>query len=130
LGWPQAMLQAGGNLLSEFNAFSPASNFCFLDESEQTIGNGTFGYWIDGDWLNGPWEWSDLPGERHGRGANLSFLDGHVASHRWLYTPKHILLGEETPFANNRDKQDFMWLLDRTHGGQAREKVLGLPFPP
>ena len=60
----------------------------------------------------------------------MSFLDGHVASHRWLYTPKHILVYEgETPFANNLDQQDFMWLLDRTHGGQVREKILGLPFP-
>jgi prepilin-type N-terminal cleavage/methylation domain-containing protein/prepilin-type processing-associated H-X9-DG protein len=128
-GWPQAMVRAGGNLLSEFNAYAPASNFCFLDESEQSIGDGVFGYWIDGDWLNGPWEWSDLPGERHGRGANLSFLDGHVANHRWFYTPKHILLGEGGPPVNNLDKQDFMWLLDRTHGGQVRLKILHLPFP-
>jgi prepilin-type processing-associated H-X9-DG protein len=129
-GWPQGMLQAGGNLLSEFNAYAPASNFCFLDESEQSIDDGDFDYDVSNDWLDGPWEWLDQPGERHGRGANLSFLDGHVASHRWLYTPKHILgYGGGTPFANNLDEQDFMWLLDRTHGGQVREKILGLPFP-
>jgi prepilin-type N-terminal cleavage/methylation domain-containing protein/prepilin-type processing-associated H-X9-DG protein len=126
------MVQAGGILLSEFNAYAPASNFCFLDELDQSIGAGTFDYWQDsGDWLNGPWEWDDLPGERHGRGVNLSFLDGHVASHRWLYTPKRLLggYGGETPFANNRDREDFMWLLDRTHVGQVHEKILGLPFP-
>ena len=125
------LVRAGGVLFSEFNAFAPASNFCFLDESEQSIGDGGFAGWQDGSWLNGPWEWWNLPGERHGRGANLSFLDGHVASHRWLYTPKRLLGGPggETPFANNQDREDFMWLMDRTHSGQVRLKILGLPFP-
>ena len=129
-GWPQGMVQAGGNLLSEFNAYAPASNFCFLDDSELSICDGIFGYYIDGDWLNGPWEWGDLPGERHGRGANLSFLDGHVASHRWLYTPKHMLVYQgQTPIVNNLDNQDVMWVLDRKHAGELRLKILGLPFP-
>jgi prepilin-type N-terminal cleavage/methylation domain-containing protein/prepilin-type processing-associated H-X9-DG protein len=128
--WDPISLRAGGNLLSELNAYAPASNFCFLDESEQSIGDGGFGYYDDQSWLTGPWEWDDLPGERHGRGANLSFLDGHVASYRWLCTPKHMLAYQgETPIANNLDNRDFMWLLDRTHVGQLREKILGLPFP-
>jgi prepilin-type processing-associated H-X9-DG protein len=124
-----AMVRAGGVLLSDFNAFAPASNFCFLDESEQSIGDGGFilGW---GDWLHGPWYWNDLPGERHGRGANLSFLDGHVASHRWLYTPKHMLVYQGlTPIANNLDNQDVMWVEDRKHEGQLRLKILGLPLP-
>ncbi len=129
-GWAPGELQAGCNLLSEFNAYAPASNFCFLDESAQSIGSGAFVLPNEGDWLNGPWKWGDLPGERHGRGANLSFIDGHVASHRWLYTPKQLLApGAAQPFANSLDQQDFMWLFDRTHEGQVREKILGLPFP-
>jgi prepilin-type processing-associated H-X9-DG protein len=128
----QSELQAGVNLLSEFNALAPASNFSFLDESEESIGDG--GFMVQGGggqgWLTGPWSCVDLPGERHGRGANLSFLDGHVASHRWLYTPKHILGYQgPTPIANSLDNQDFMWVLDRKHMGQLRLKILGLPFP-
>ena len=124
-----AMVRAGGVLLSDFNAFAPASNFCFLDESEQSIGDGGFALSFT-DWLHGPWSWNDLPGERHGRGANLSFLDGHVASHRWLYTPKHMLVYQgPTPIANNLDNQDVLWVLDRKHMGQLRLKILGLPFP-
>jgi prepilin-type N-terminal cleavage/methylation domain-containing protein/prepilin-type processing-associated H-X9-DG protein len=128
---PQDLTQKGGNLLTEFGALAPASNYCFLDVSEQSITCGLFFRWIDGDWLNGPWSWGDLPGERHGRGANLSFLDGHVASHRWLYTPKHKLGGDcgETPIANDLDDQDFAWLRDRAHAGQLRLKILGLPLP-
>lgn len=76
---------------SEFNSYVPASNSCFLDESEHSIDDGVFDYQVGNDWMKGPWGWIDLPGERHGRGANLSFLDGHVAGHRWLYTPKHML---------------------------------------
>jgi len=123
------MVQAGGVLLSDFNALAPASNFCFLDESEQSIADGRFAVGCD-DWLHGPWWWIDLPGERHGRGANLSFLDGHVASHRWLYTPKHMLVYQgQTPIVNNLDNQDVMWVLDRKHAGELRLKILGLPFP-
>jgi prepilin-type processing-associated H-X9-DG protein len=123
------MVRAGGILLSEFNALAPASNFCFLDESEQSIGDGRF-LLSEDDWLRGPWDWGDLPGERHGRGANLSFLDGHVASHRWRYTPKHILVYEgNTPTVNNLDKEDLMWVLDHKHVGQLRLKILGLPLP-
>jgi len=123
------MVQAGGVLVSEFNAFAPTSNFCFLDESEQTIADGRFSLSFS-DWLYGPWSWEDLPGERHGRGANLSFLDGHVASHRWLYTPKHMLVYQgETPTVNWQDNQDLMWVRDRKHMGQLRLIILGLPLP-
>ena len=128
----QFEVQAGANLLSKFNALAPASNFSFLDESEESVGDGGFMVHADGNlgWLNGPWSWVDLPGERHGRGANLTFLDGHVASHRWLYTPKHILVYQvPTPIANDSDNRDFMWVLDRKHLGQLRLKILGLPFP-
>jgi prepilin-type N-terminal cleavage/methylation domain-containing protein/prepilin-type processing-associated H-X9-DG protein len=123
------MVRAGGELLSDFDALAPVSNFCFLDESEQTIGIGGFGLNFD-DWLYGPWFWENLPGERHGGGANLSFIDGHVASHRWLYTPKHMLVYQgQTPIANDRDNQDVTWVLDRKHMGQLRDQILGLPFP-
>ncbi len=124
-------LRAGGVLLSDLNALCPASEFCFLDESEQSIGDGGFTLSdVGGDWLHGPYQWNSLPGERHGRGANLSFLDGHVAGHRWLYTPKHIAVYQgTTPFANSLDQQDFMWVFDRAHCGQLRDKILGLPFP-
>ena len=129
-GWAPGELQAGCNLLSDFNAYVPASNLCFLDESAQSICGGAFVLPNEGDWLHGPWQWGDLPGERHRGGANLSFLDGHVASHRWLYTPKVLMApGTAQPFANSLDQQDFMWLFDRTHEGQVREKILGLPFP-
>jgi prepilin-type N-terminal cleavage/methylation domain-containing protein/prepilin-type processing-associated H-X9-DG protein len=123
------LVRDGGELLSEFNALSPASNFCFLDESEQSIGDG--GFSVAGNtWLYGPWFWNDLPGERHGRGANLSFLDGHVAGHRWLYAPKQMLVYQgQTPIANNLDDQDFIWVMDRKHMGQLRDQILGLPLP-
>jgi prepilin-type N-terminal cleavage/methylation domain-containing protein/prepilin-type processing-associated H-X9-DG protein len=119
-------------LRKELDSFNPANTYAFLDVSEQSISAGAFGDWTTGDWLRGPWDWSEEPGERHSRGANLSFLDGHVDWHRWLYTPKHFLFNSslgtgDTPWANKLDKEDFMWLLDRSHFGQYRNQVLGIP---
>ena len=36
-----------------------------------------------GSGLNGPFHWFNQPGQRHGRGANLSFLDGHADILTW-----------------------------------------------
>ncbi len=73
------------------------------------------------------YSWLHQPGERHGRGANLSFLDGHVDGHRWLFTPKRYVPGSGSPPVNALDRQDLMWLLDRTHQGQYRKRELGVP---
>jgi prepilin-type N-terminal cleavage/methylation domain-containing protein/prepilin-type processing-associated H-X9-DG protein len=128
-GLSPTALRAGGILLSDLNVLAPASNFGYLDVSEDSISSGVLGMFYD-TWLSGQWYWNEQPGWRHRLGANSSFLDGHAASHRWLYTPKQILVyGQGTPFANNLDEQDFMWLFNRMHLGQVREQVLGLPFP-
>ncbi len=125
----QGLLAAAGILLSDFLALAPASNFCFLDEDQQTISDGAFGVNDAGTWPYGPFDWDDLPGARHSRGANLSFLDGHVAGHQWLYTPKVMAAyGGDTPIANSLDNQDFMWVYNRKHSGQLRDQLLGLPF--
>ncbi|MBI3418128.1 MAG: hypothetical protein HY043_22800 [Verrucomicrobia bacterium] len=57
-----------------------------------------------------------MPGERHGRGANLSFLDGHVDFHRWKFTPKRFVSPGQPP-VNALDLQDLTWLHERTHIG-------------
>lgn len=118
--------QQGGNLRSDFDAYDPSSNFGFLDISEASITSGGFGFgW--GDWKRGPFYWVTQPGDRHGRGANLSFLDGHVAPHRWLFTPKRYAPGGMNAPQNPLDRQDLMWIIDRMHLGQYRKGVLGLP---
>jgi len=32
--------------------------------------------------------WWDMPSDRHGQGANLSFVDGHVDHWKWKYPKK------------------------------------------
>ena len=123
-----------GNLRKDFDAYAPADNFGFLDVSEASINEGGFGFqWDFGSltsFMNGPPAWIHQPGERHGHGANLSFLDGHVGQHRWLFTPKHcVAVGEASPPANQLDRDDLGWLYDRTHLGQYRKRLLGLPLP-
>ncbi len=64
-----------------------ANVFAFIDEQEQSIDDGLF--LLDED--NHPAVWFDIPADRHDRGCNLSFLDGHVEYHRWgaakLFSP-------------------------------------------
>jgi prepilin-type processing-associated H-X9-DG protein len=69
------------------------------------------------------------PVERHGHGANLSFLDGHVQAHRWLFTPKRFIDWNSSPTLNSLDEKDLELLYDRSHLGQYRLRVLGLPWP-
>jgi prepilin-type N-terminal cleavage/methylation domain-containing protein/prepilin-type processing-associated H-X9-DG protein len=57
--------------------------FVFIDENEDTILDSQFGcppknspYFFSGTW------W-DMPSDRHNRGGNLSFADGHVEHWKW-----------------------------------------------
>jgi prepilin-type N-terminal cleavage/methylation domain-containing protein/prepilin-type processing-associated H-X9-DG protein len=54
--------------------------FVFIDESEYTIQDADFGNPPVGIFGQ---EWWDMPSDRHSRGANLSFADGHVAHWKW-----------------------------------------------
>jgi prepilin-type processing-associated H-X9-DG protein len=63
----------------------PASGvFAFIDEHEQSIDAG---FWVldQPGWVISPPDdyWYSLPADRHRRGCNLSFLDGHVEHWRW-----------------------------------------------
>jgi len=97
---------------------APASIFGFIDEHQDTIQSPDFAL----AYLRGPvsdvkgWEWTSAPGERHGKGANLSFLDGHVDYHRWSHTPKRTSGGESSfPAVNEADRKDLLWLIMRTY---------------
>jgi prepilin-type N-terminal cleavage/methylation domain-containing protein/prepilin-type processing-associated H-X9-DG protein len=80
----------------------------FLDTSEKTIQEGAFYVWpVDspqGD------SWVHQPSDRHHRGANLTFADGHVEHWSWK-CPKQALEGDE--LANSLDRQDLRRLQER-----------------
>ena len=84
----------------------PAGVFAFLDEQEQSINDGVFvigQFTIRNDWLN-------LPADRHHRGVNLAFLDGHAEYHHWL-APK--LFRGQPQIAIGLDLADLRWLQER-----------------
>jgi len=62
----------------------PSEVFVFLDEQEESIDDGFFLVYPD------PYpSWPNLPADRHSRGANLSFADGHAAKFRWKAPKKY-----------------------------------------
>ncbi len=64
----------------------PAELFVFIDENEDTILDGQFGCPPIGGIFQ-EYIWWDMPASRHNRGANISFVDGHVQHWKWQ-TPK------------------------------------------
>jgi prepilin-type processing-associated H-X9-DG protein/prepilin-type N-terminal cleavage/methylation domain-containing protein len=62
----------------------PGRLFVFIDENEDTIFDSQFGNVGDPPLpYSAPNQWWDMPSNRHNRGANLSFADGHVEHWRW-----------------------------------------------
>ena len=81
---------------------SPSDAYAFIDDNERTIDDGLF--------IVGTISWYDYPADRHGQGANLSFLDGHEEHKRWA-DPK---LGNPPPGSAPRpggDATDHEWLI-------------------
>jgi prepilin-type N-terminal cleavage/methylation domain-containing protein/prepilin-type processing-associated H-X9-DG protein len=87
---------------------NPARIFAFVDSG--TCDSGSFyispfgyGYGPESTWINSP-------ADRHSRGSNLSFADGHVEYHQWR-SPKSTNYSQlaEGP----EDVADLRWLQDR-----------------
>jgi prepilin-type N-terminal cleavage/methylation domain-containing protein/prepilin-type processing-associated H-X9-DG protein len=87
-----------------------ADTFVFLDEHPDTINDGFFVNRLN------DYAWGNLPGSYHNGAANLSYADGHIASHRWqiadtMRPPVQGGVGGTIP-AN--PTTDFEWLKQRT----------------
>jgi len=115
-----AMVGDPGELTNRFNPLyvqflksadivSPSSTFVFLDEHADTINDGFFVNALD-DYL-----WGNLPASYHNRGANFSYADGHLESHRWVVpeTVRPVLRTRIDRFAA-APTTDFEWLKART----------------
>ncbi len=94
---------------SQLTSPAPASVFVFLDEEEHSIEDGTFG--ID---RNPYAQWINVPSDRHGKAANLSYADGHNGPLKWLW-PKVFTAYGQAP-ANQLDLEDLRHLQDRVPG--------------
>jgi prepilin-type N-terminal cleavage/methylation domain-containing protein/prepilin-type processing-associated H-X9-DG protein len=91
----------------------PAFTFVFIDENNLSIDDGLWNQDSDGPTPTS--RWISFPTDRHGGGANLSFGDGHVEHHRWLWPKRkwNAAAGWQDP-ANAADMQDLWWLETRS----------------
>jgi prepilin-type N-terminal cleavage/methylation domain-containing protein/prepilin-type processing-associated H-X9-DG protein len=89
---------------------SPAKIYVFLDEHPDTLNDGFF--------MN-RWDelrWGNLPGSFHNGAANLSFVDGHVESHKWVLadTRRPSVKGGVGGTFVPSDPTDYEWLKQHT----------------
>src|SRR6266516_3916704 len=70
---------------SDINDPAPTQALVFLDESTKTLEDGYFAIQVDNR------IWQNDPSDRHNRGANLAFADGHSEIFKWVepMTGKH-----------------------------------------
>jgi len=85
-----------------------SKTFIFIDEHVESIDDGIFaGPGEDGIW----WE---MPADRHSRGCNLSFSDGHVEHHHWRAPKKfRSYLQPVNGTDGGKDRRDLDWLVER-----------------
>ncbi len=62
---------------AEITAPPPARVFVFLDEHQNSIDDGHFGFAPEGD------IWMNLPAMWHNNGCTFSFADGHAEAFKW-----------------------------------------------
>ncbi|MFO1497570.1 MAG: prepilin-type N-terminal cleavage/methylation domain-containing protein [Verrucomicrobiota bacterium] len=99
--------------VSEIISPPPSSVWAFLDASEREISSGDFAV-VPLGYSGGDQQWMDIPADRHGLGANLSFADGHVQHHRWTF-PK-ATKSPMSPVQGKDDLQDLRWMQARLPG--------------
>jgi prepilin-type processing-associated H-X9-DG protein len=90
------------NKFSQINGPNPSQCLGFIDENEDTMLDTHFGMPTAnyGD-TN---QWWDMPSNRHGQGANLSFADSHAELWRWT-APK---IAQSNPMpVTTTDRRDY-----------------------
>jgi len=88
--------------VSEVNGPNPSQCLVFIDENEDTMLDAHFGM-PTANYGNTN-QWWDMPSNRHGQGANLSFADGHAEHWRWT-VPK---IPESNPMpVTTADRPDY-----------------------
>ncbi len=91
---------------TEITKPSPNELFVFIDGKEESIQDATFGiYSPTSDWAG---YWLDVAADRHNRGANLTFADGHAES--WHWKASKLSNGMWWPASSEDDLEDLQRL--------------------
>ena len=107
-----ANCKADSHFRKTFEIHRPTELFVFIDTHEDDIWDSTFGIIPENDrWNN---YWLDVPADRHQRGANLTFADGHAEHWRWQTDKNQSLFN--SPVYNNEDLQDLRKLQQHIKG--------------
>src|SRR4030095_2051341 len=69
---------------------SPSGLLTFLDTHEDAIYDALFGIPTP-EFSPDVNQWWDIPADRHSRGANLAFADGHVDHWKWKVPKKSLV---------------------------------------
>jgi prepilin-type N-terminal cleavage/methylation domain-containing protein len=69
----------------------PSLAFVFVEESENTIDDGHFGFYPQ----NTTFTWLNIPGQWHG-GAEFAFADGHAGYRKWIEGSTLALINNPT----------------------------------
>jgi prepilin-type N-terminal cleavage/methylation domain-containing protein/prepilin-type processing-associated H-X9-DG protein len=89
---------------------NPANTFAFIDVEPGSICFTPFEIPTSDNT-----QWFSAPGAMHGKGAVLSFADGHAESHRWKKPSNRKVLVANMPHPSPTDKADVFWLRRRAH---------------
>jgi prepilin-type N-terminal cleavage/methylation domain-containing protein/prepilin-type processing-associated H-X9-DG protein len=94
-------LDAASTVVVKYSGIShPALSFAFLDENANTIEDGMYLLFRAPDET-----WQNAPSDRHSRGMNLSFTDGHCEHWKWRAPKQMQGLGEGV--SGNDDLMDL-----------------------
>lgn len=99
---------------TQINQNIPSDLFALIDTQEQDIQDATFGFFSSDNYFFSDY-WLDLPADRHNKGANLSFADGHVEHWRWKSPKVFNDVGE--PVISDADLADLRRIQAATKPG-------------
>jgi len=111
---------------SQINIPAPSDLWVFIDESPDSINDGSFAVQMP----NSPFgtKWIDVPAKYHGNSCGFSFADGHSEIHKWV-SPGNIPDVTYSTLAKNGIPElgdpDILWVAKHT---SSRSDGTALPY--